>query len=157
MRSQPADPVASSVTVVADTGPLVAAANAADEAHHLAAALITALGRRLVVPIPVLVEADHLLRGRVSSKVARLLLASLTAGEHEVAFLSRPLLHRAVEFDSSYAALGLGFADGCVMAIAEAREAPILTFDFGHFRATTPRHGHWRLVVDEQRYRAAVQ
>jgi len=40
-----------------------------------------------------------------------------------------------------------------VMAVAEQRDLPILTFDFEHFRATRPRDGYWRLVVDEDRYR----
>jgi hypothetical protein len=41
------------------------------------------------------------------------------------------------------------------MAYAERHELPILTFDFHDFRAATPERGHWRLVVDEQRYRDA--
>jgi hypothetical protein len=38
------------------------------------------------------------------------------------------------------------------MALAERHDLPILTFDFEHFRATRPRRGYWRLVVDEARY-----
>ena len=40
-----------------------------------------------------------------------------------------------------------------MMAVAERHNLPILTFDFEHFRATQPRHGSWRLVVDEGRDR----
>ena len=70
-----------------------------------------------------------------------------------IGFLSQVLLKRAVELDAQYADLSLGIGDAAVMAIAEERGLPILTFDFEHFRATRPRNGYWKLVVDEPRYR----
>ena len=138
--------------VVADTGPLVAAANRRDRAHELAAALVTELGRELVVPEPVAVDVDQLLRARVGVETARSFLAALIRGEHTVHFLSPGLLRRAVEIDARFADLDLGLADAAVMAIAERHRLPVLTFDFEHFRATRPARGYWRLVVDEERY-----
>lgn len=143
--------------VLADTGPLVAAANSRDEAHGLAAALVTEIGRDLVVLDPVIVETDHLLRARVNSSAARLFLESLVQGEHRAAFLTPALLRRATEIDRRYGDLELGIADASVMAYAERHHLPILTFDFEHFRATKPAHGYWRLVVDEARYREAIR
>jgi len=143
--------------VVADTGPLVAAANRGDRAHGLAAALVTRLGRDLVVPVPVMVETDQLLRARVGAGSARLFLRGLADGEHEVASPSAGLLRRAVEIDARYADLDLGLADAFVMAYAERFDVPILTFDFEDFRATAPARGHWRLVVDEPRYRESTR
>jgi predicted nucleic acid-binding protein len=102
------------------------------------------------------VEVDHLLRARVSASAARAFLVALVRREHAVAHLSDGLLRRAVEFDTRFASLGLGFVDGTVMALAERLGLPILTFDFRDFRATAPARGHWRLVVDEAGYRAAV-
>ena len=142
--------------VLADTGPLVAAANPRDEAHPLATELVTELGRELTVLEPVVVETDHLLRGRVGSPAARAFLRSLVSGEHEVAFLTPALLRRAAEFDSRYADLDLGVTDASIMAFAERHRVPILTFDFEHFRATRPTRGFWRLVIDEGRYEAEV-
>jgi uncharacterized protein len=142
--------------VVVDTGPLVAAANRRDHAHALAAALVTQLGRDLLVPDPVLVEVDQLLRTRVGSHAARLFLNAVATGEHTVTFLTSGLLRRAVELDTSFADLDLGLADAAVMACAERHDLPILTFDFAHFRATRPRSGYWRLVVDEARYADAT-
>jgi uncharacterized protein len=104
------------------------------------------------VPGPVIVEVDQLLRSRVGPHAARLFLAALDAGEHDVAYLSPGLLGRAVDIDARYADLDLGLADAAVMAIAERHSLPILTFDFEHFRATSPERGFWRLVVDEARY-----
>jgi predicted nucleic acid-binding protein len=118
----------------------------------LAASLVSELGRDLLVPDPVIVEVDHLLRTRVSSQSARLFLAALAAGEHTVAHLSPALLRRAVAIDASFADLDLGYADTAVMAIAERKNLPVLTFDFTRFRATRPAHGYWKLLIDEHRY-----
>jgi uncharacterized protein len=136
---------------------LLAAANRRDEAHGIAAELVTRLGRELVVPVPVIVEADQLLRARVGPHAGRLFLAAVAAGEHEVAYLSAGLLRRAVEIDAGFGDLNLGFADAAVMAVAERHDLPILTFDFEHFRATRPRRGFWQLVIDEARYADSVQ
>jgi uncharacterized protein len=109
------------------------------------------------VPSPAIVEVDQLLRSRVGPHAARLFLAALDAGEHEVAYLSPGLFGRAVEIDARYADLDLGLADAAVMAIAERHSLPILTFDFEHFRATGPERGFWRLVVDEARYAESIK
>jgi predicted nucleic acid-binding protein len=105
-----------------------------------------------VVPDPVIVEVDQLARSRIGAHAARLFLAALEGGEHEVAHLSTGVLRRAIELDRRFGALDLGLADATVMALAERHGLPILTFDFAHFRATKPARGHWRLVVDEARY-----
>lgn len=137
-------------TVVADTGPLVAAADRDDRAHDLASALVSGAGTGLVVPEAVAVEVDWLLRSRKGPGPARAFLAALVAGSPRRRVLSVEQFARAVEIDRTYADLGLGLADASVMALAEAEEAPILTFDFSHFRATTDRDRRpWRLVIDE--------
>lgn len=135
----------------------MAAANRRDEAHALAATLVSRLGRDLLIPEPVVVEVDQLLRSRIGSHAARLFLAAIAAGEHTVVNLTPGLLRRAVELDAAFADLDLGYADAGVMATAERHRLPILTFDFGHFRATRPRDGFWRLVIDEHRYRRHIQ
>jgi uncharacterized protein len=113
---------------------------------------VSELGRELLVPEPVIVEVDQLLRSRVGGHAARLFLEAMAAGEHVVVNLSPALLRRAVEIDASFADLGLGYADAAVMAIAERDRLPVLTFDFEHFRASRPADGFWRLVIDEHRY-----
>jgi len=143
--------------LICDSAPLVAAADRRDRAHQFAAALVTVLGRQLIVPDPVIVEVDYLLRRRVGVESARLFLTSMDIGEHTSGFLSPGLLRRAIEFDARYADLDLGFTDGAVMAFAERHHLPILTFDFAHFRATQSEQGPWKLVVDEARYRDVVR
>ena len=75
---------------------------------------MTELGRELVIPGPVLVEVDQLLRARVGAGPARLFLDAIAAGEHPVAFLSAGLMRRAIEIDPRFADLDLGLVDGCV-------------------------------------------
>jgi uncharacterized protein len=105
----------------------------------------------------VLVETDHLVRSRLGSFAARALLGAVARGELSAAFLSPGLLRRANEIDARFADLALGLVDASVMAYAERHRLPILTFDFAHFRATTPTRGHWRLVVDETLYAEATR
>lgn len=144
------------MAVVVDTAPILAAANVRDESHELAARLVTMLGRQLVVPEPVAVEADWLLRDRLGARVARAFLDTLVVGAHERVALGPSLFARAVEIDRRYADLDLGLVDASVMAIAEARSAAILTFDFRHFRAAPPpRGGTWRLALTETEYQRA--
>ncbi len=143
--------------VVVDTGPLLAAVNARERAHGFASELIRRLGRRLIIPLPVLVEADYMIRSRVGLGPARRLLAAAASAAHELAFMSQGVLRRAVELDQRYGDLNLGLADTSVMAVAERRGLPILTFDFADFRATESERGPWRLLVDEALLEAAIR
>jgi len=138
--------------VLIDTGPLVSAIDRRDAAHEVAATLIGKLRRNAVVPTPVLVEVDQILRNRAGHAAARAFLKATAGGEREIAYMSAGLVRRATEFDRQYADLELGFVDACVMAFAERHELPIFTFDFRDFRATESAAGPWRLVLDEQAY-----
>lgn len=111
----------------------------------------------MVLPLPVLVETDYMIRRRVGAHSARRLLAAVAADSYEVAQMSPSVLRRAIEFDQRYADLDLGLADTSVMAVAERHELPILTFDFADFRATEAAGGAWRLVVDEKQFAAALK
>ena len=143
---------------VCDSGPLFAAVSDTDEAHVLATALVSELGSEVLIPLPVVVEVDQLLRSRVTDHAARMFLAAVSAGEHSVAYVTPGLLRRAVEIDAQFADLQLGFVDAAVMAVAEREELPILTFDFRDFRAAPPeRHRAWPLIIDEERYARAVR
>ena len=143
--------------VLADTGPIVAAANRRDHAHNLAAALVAELGRELVVLDPVIVEVDQLLRARVNRDAGAAFLTALAKGEHVVEFMTQGLVRRASEIDTRFRDLDLGFVDAALMAYAERHDLPILTFDFEDFRAAPPEGGYWRLVVDEKRYQEAAR
>ncbi|HWO16990.1 MAG TPA: PIN domain-containing protein [Solirubrobacterales bacterium] len=142
--------------VLVDTGPLVAAMDRREASHPFAAELIARLRRNAIVPTPVLVEVDHLLRGRAGSETAGRFLQATVDGERDIAYLSAGLLRRAVELDDQYADLNLGFVDTCVMAIAERHKLLILTFDFADFRATESANGPWPLLIGEDAFRSAI-
>jgi uncharacterized protein len=142
--------------ILVDTAPIVAAAYQNDSAHQMAKTAMMRLRRNAVLPSPVLVEADHLIRGRAGASAARAFLQSIAEGTHEVIYLTAGLMRRATELDAKYADLNLGFVDACVMAIAERHKMPIFTFDFRGFRATESADGPWRLAVDEHLYEREI-
>jgi len=143
--------------VLVDTAPAVAAIHNGDSAHEMAKTAMMKLRRDAVLPSPVLVEADHLIRARSGATAARLFLRAVARGHHEVAYMTANLLRRATELDDKYADLKLGFVDTSVMAIAERHEMPIFTFDFRGFRATESAMGPWRLAIDEHRYEREIR
>jgi predicted nucleic acid-binding protein len=143
--------------VLIDTGPLVSAIDRRDPAQGMAVMALGRLGRNAVVPLPVVVEVDHLVRKRVGADAARRFLKNIAGGSHEVAYATAGLMRRAAELDRRYADLNLGVVDGCVMAIAERHDLPIFTFDFRDFRATESAAGPWRLAIDEHLYEREVR
>lgn len=143
--------------VLVDTTPIVAAIHSGDSAHEMAKAAMGTLRRNAVLPSPVLVEADHLIRARSGPAAARLFLRAVAHGHHEVAYMTANLLRRATELDDQYADLELGFVDASVMAIAERHELPIFTFDFTDFRATESASGPWRLAIDERIFEREIR
>lgn len=142
--------------ILVDTAPVVAAIHRNDSAHEMAKTAMRRLRRNAVLPSPVLVEVDHLVRSRVGASAARAFLESIADGTHEVAYMTAGLVQRATDLDSKYADLNLGFVDAAVMAIAERHELPIFTFDFRGFRATESAKGPWRLAIDERVYRREI-
>jgi predicted nucleic acid-binding protein len=141
------------VAVVADSTPLIAAANRGDNFHRLALSLVMAAGRDLIIPDPVVTEVDWMVRDRGGLEPARRLLNALVAGAYQRATLSPSLFAAACAIDRTYADLDLGLVDASVMAVAAATDSVILTFDFAHFRAAPQARGRaWRLMVDEAEY-----
>lgn len=104
-----------------------------------------------------IVEVDQLLRSRIGPHAARLFLSAIATGEHTLVNLTPGLFRRAAELDAAFPDLDLGYADSAVMAVAERERLPILTFDFGHFRAARPANGYWLLVIDEHRYHRHIR
>jgi predicted nucleic acid-binding protein len=137
--------------IVCDTGPLVSAINRAERRRHLfAAALLARLGREVIVPWPVLVEVDLLLRARGYAQAAITFAESLAAGVHRLATPTAGELALALKLAKRYPDSGVDIPDLIVMAMASMRRASVLTWDFRHFRSVVLRRGHhWPLVVDE--------
>lgn len=137
--------------IICDTGPLVSAMNRGERRRHLfAAKLLASLGREVVVPWPVLVETDLLLRSRGRASAAVAFAQALLVGEHRLATPTTPDLQLAARLGKRYIDSGADLPDLIVMSMAHHRKAQILTWDFRHFRSVILRRGHhWPLLVDE--------
>lgn len=137
--------------IICDTGPLVSALNRAErQRHRFAVELLTQLGRNVMVPWPVLVEVDLLMRSRGHENAALRFADSLFAGVHQLDAPTFQELELALRLARRYRGSGADLPDLSVMAMASVRKASILTWDFRHFRAVVLRRGHhWPLVVEE--------
>ena len=137
--------------IICDTGPLVSAINRAERRRHkFAAELLSALGRSAIIPWPVLVEVDLLLRSRGYAEAAVTFTESLQAGYHQLEAPIASELSLALSLARRYPDSGADLPDLVVMAMAAGRRAQILTWDFRHFRAVVLRRGQrWPLLVAE--------
>jgi predicted nucleic acid-binding protein len=112
--------------------------------------LLTQLGREAIVPWPVFVEVDLLLRSRGHHEVAVVFGDSLLSGVHQLESPTVRELDLALRLARRYIDSGADLPDLVVMAMASIRRAQILTWDFRHFRTVVLRRGHhWPLLVDE--------
>lgn len=137
--------------IVCDTGPLVSAINRGEKRRHqFAAALLSRLGRQVIVPWPVYVETDLLLRSRGYPSAAIVFGESLHSGVHRLESPTGKELDVALKLGRRFQDSGADLPDLIVMAMAQSRKAQILTWDFRHFRSVVLRRGHhWPLLVTE--------
>lgn len=137
--------------IICDTGPLVSALNKGEKRRHLfAAELLARLGRKVIVPWPILVETDLLLRSRGYPSAAIAFGECLSTGVHQLEAPTGPELKFALKLGKRYLDSGADLPDLLVMAMAHCRKAQILTWDFRHFRAVVVKRGQsWPLLVSE--------
>ena len=103
-----------------------------------------------MVPWPVLVEADPLLRSRHHPDAAVAFGRACLDGVHRLEPCADGDLAYALDLASRYAGSGVDLPDLSVMAVARRRKATILTWDYRHFRTVVPRRGRaWPLLVEE--------
>jgi predicted nucleic acid-binding protein len=137
------------VTLVLDTGPIVAALNAQDPDHERCAALLSG-GDDLLIPSPVLVEVDYWLVKLGGAKVWVDFTADIARGAYRLAHPTETDLARAAELESDYHDLDLGFVDASIVALCERLgETTVATLDRRHFSGVRPRHcTHLTLLPD---------
>jgi uncharacterized protein len=129
------------VALVLDTGPLLAALDAADRDHEPCAALLVGADEDLVVPMLVLAELDYWCHKRLSPEVWIAFLEDVLAGAYRVEPPSPADLRRCRELQVTYRALRLGVTDATVIALAERLGEPkVATLDHGHFGVVRPAH-----------------
>jgi uncharacterized protein len=137
------------VTLILDTGPIVAALNEQDPDHRRCADLL-AEGQDLLVPSPVLVEVDYWLVKLGSVEVWADFVADIDRGAYRVAHPTDADLARAAELEQVYEDLDLGLVDACTIALCERLGlTAVATLDRRHFSVVRPRHcTHLTLLPD---------
>jgi hypothetical protein len=128
------------VTLVVDTGVVLAAVDRADAAHARCAALLRG-GERLTIPEPVLVELDYWCGvKRLVSEFDRV-LGDVHGGRVELARVADADLVRVIDLRSTYRDLRVGYVDAAILAIVERLgERRLATLDHRHFSVMRPRH-----------------
>jgi uncharacterized protein len=127
--------------IIADTAPLVAAANERDNHHQRCAELLECHADEVVVPAPVVVEVCQILASRRGTRSEALFLSTLGQAYLRVVDLVAADYERAAELVQQYSDLPLGAVDACVVAVAERLGSiEIATLDHRHFATVQPRH-----------------
>ncbi len=129
------------MALVVDTGPVVAALISSDPSHEACAQLLRDTKTVPVIPAPVLIEVDQLLRSARPDDLFTQFLDDVDAGAYRVIHPTSSDLRRAKELLVQYADLRVGFVDAAVLAIVERLgETKLATLDHRHFGAMRPRH-----------------
>lgn len=129
------------MALILDTGPLLAALDAADPDHESCAALVTEADEDLVVPALVLAELDYWCTRRLTAGAWLIFLDDVLAGIYRIEPPSVTDLRRCRALQSQYQDLGLGVVDASVITLAERLgEQKVATLDQRHFRAVRPAH-----------------
>jgi predicted nucleic acid-binding protein len=129
------------VSLILDTGPILAALDVADPDHKRCAELITETAEDLVVPDLVLAEVDYWCAERLSVDAWLVFLDDVRAGAYRMEAPTHADLDRCRELQDRYRDLGLGVVDASLVALAERLEEPkIATLDERHFRVVRPKH-----------------
>jgi predicted nucleic acid-binding protein len=129
------------VPLILDTGPLLAALDAADPDHTRCAALLNGANDDLVVPTLVLAELDYWCHRRLGVAVWTAFLEDLLAGAYRPEHPTSADLQRCHELQSQYKDQPLGVVDASVLALVERLgEDKLATLDHRHFATVRPAH-----------------
>jgi predicted nucleic acid-binding protein len=129
------------MALVLDTGPLLAALDAADRDHERCAALLTEAREDLVVPALVLGELDYWCAQRLDLDTWLAFLDDIAVGAYRIEPPTLSDLARSRQLQTTYSSLRLGVVDASVMAVVERLGEPkVATLDHRHFTAVRPAH-----------------
>ena len=117
------------MSVLLDTGIVYAYYDRSDAWHVRARNLIESEQRGLILPSPVIPEADHLLGQRLGSRARQTFYEGIAEGYFLVADLPRGAYGRVAELNRRYDDLALGFVDAAIVALAPGYQQ---RFDFDY-------------------------
>lgn len=133
--------------ILLDTGPVVALFDPKDPSHRRCRGVLEGLREPLVITVPVLTEAFHMLSP--ARPGANALRDFIGRGGPTVWFFDRAALVRAFELMEQYADHPMDLADASLIAAAEAlRTTRIFTLDRRDFQTYRVRRGHRSARVD---------
>lgn len=129
------------MALIVDTGPLLAALDAADPDHGRCAELILGAAEDLLVPALVLAELDYWCTRRLPATAWLTFLDDVVAGAYQVESPTVEDLARCRELQALYQDLSIGVVDASLVALAERLgEEKIATLDRRHFGVVRPSH-----------------
>jgi predicted nucleic acid-binding protein len=147
------------MTVVVDTGGIIALVDADDRHHRAVRAIYESDPRAWVLPWAILPEVDYLLARHVGADAATAFRRDVAVGALRVEWGVDADLARAHALCTQYGALTLGLVDATVIAVAERLSArAIVTVDLRDFGAVSlppdmlllPRDAAWHGVKDRR-------
>jgi predicted nucleic acid-binding protein len=122
------------MSVLLDTGIVYAYYDRSDRWHARARDVVASEPHGLVLPAPVVPEADHLLGRRLGPKSRQAFYAGIVEGHYLVADLPSNGYARVAELTRQFEDLDIGFVDAAVLALAESLGLKrIATTDRRHF------------------------
>lgn len=138
------------MSLVLDTGPLLALLDRDDPDHSRCVDLVAETSEALVVPAPVLVEVDYWCRKLLGLRAWTMFVEDLSAGAYRLFNLDADAVALAAQIEAQYADLRLGFVDAAVVATCEVLgETKVVTLDRRHFSVVRGTQGSaLRLLPD---------
>lgn len=129
------------MSLILDTGPLLAALDAADPDHGPCARLVSDAREDLVIPVLVLAELDYWCARRLGPDAWLIFLDDVLGGAYRIEPPTHADLARSRELQATYQDLSIGVVDATVIALAERfGETKVATLDHRHFAAVRPAH-----------------
>jgi uncharacterized protein len=129
------------VTIIVDTGVLLAAADTDDADHDRCAALLRDHPGELHVPAPVIPETAWQIERNLGARSEAAFLRLITSERLHVVDLTLADWARCIALIETYADLGLGLVDASVIAVAERLPlTTIATLNDRDVRDVRPAH-----------------
>lgn len=129
------------MSLILDTGPIIALLNAGDRDHERCRALLEDTDEELVIPAPVLVEVDYWCRKLLDLDAFKVLVEDIAAGAYRYFQLEEQSLLRVMELEHTYRDLNLGFVDAALIATCELfDEDRLVTLDRRDVATVRPGH-----------------
>src|SRR5690242_16094726 len=122
------------MALILDTGPLLAALDAADPDHERCVQLISDVHEELVVPGLVLAEIDYWCHQRLGIQAWLTFLEDLLTGAYTLESPTVADLERCEEIQRQYEDQPIGVVDASILALVERmNEDKLATLDHRHF------------------------